>query len=143
MPAFGHEDVRGLDVPVDNTSAVSSIERIRNLNSQQQYLIDRHRLAANSMLQSHPLQKLHRYEWMLFMLANLIDRTDVGMIESRCGTSFTPEAFQRLGVTCEVFGQELQSDQAPKFHVLGLVDHTHATAPNFFEDSVVSDRLDD
>jgi hypothetical protein len=35
----------------------------------------------------------------------------VGMIESRRGTSFAPEAFQRLGVTGQVFGQELQSDQ--------------------------------
>src|ERR1700691_1158148 len=99
MPAFGHEDVGGLDVPVDNTSAVSSIERIRNLNSKPHYLVHLHRLAADLTLQGQPVQKLHDDEWLLSLLADLVNRTDIGMIESRRGTSFTPEAFQCLGVT--------------------------------------------
>src|SRR5580658_10588450 len=99
MPAFGHEDVGRLDVPVDNTRAVSGIERIRNLNSERHYLVHLHRLAANLTLEGQPVQKLHDDEWLLSLLADLVNGTDVGMIESRRGAGFTPKAFQRLGVT--------------------------------------------
>ena len=39
-----------------------------------------------------------------------------------------------------IIGQELQRDEAMQAGVLGLVDHTHPTAADFADDTVMRDR---
>jgi hypothetical protein len=41
----------------------------------------------------------------------------------------------------ELFRKELEGDKAMQLGVLGLVDHAHAAATEFFEDAIVGDRL--
>ena len=53
------------------------------------------------------------------------------------------KAFARLRVSCYVLRQEFQRDEAAKFGVFGLVDHTHPPAAEFFDDPVVRDGLAD
>jgi hypothetical protein len=40
------------------------------------------------------------------------------MIQGRGGAGFAAEAFKRLGVLGDVFGEELESDEAAEFEVL-------------------------
>ena len=75
--------------------------------------------------------------------ADLVDRADVGMVQRRRGPSFAAEAGQRLRVSGNVFGQELERDEAAKLGVFGLVDHTHPAAAELFDDAVVRDGLAD
>jgi hypothetical protein len=42
-----------------------------------------------------------------------------------------------------VVGKEFQSDKATEGSVLGLVDNTHASAPEFLDDAVMRDILSD
>jgi len=65
------------------------------------------------------------------------------MVESRRGTRLPAKAFQHLRVCCNVFRQELQSDKATEFDVLGLVDHTHPSTAQLLDDAVVRDGLTD
>jgi len=51
------------------------------------------------------------------------------------------ESQQRFGVAGEVGRQELQCDGALQPRILGLVDDTHASAAQRFDDSVVRERL--
>src|ERR1700730_10982233 len=95
------------------------------------------------MLQRHAVQKLHDEERMALLLPDLIDRADIGMVESRSSLSFSLEAGQGLGVTGEVIGQKLQGDKSVQGHVLGLVDHTHPAAAELLNDTVVRDGLAD
>jgi len=37
--------------------------------------------------------------------------------------------------------QEFEGDEAAEVHILGFIDHTHPTAPEFLDDAVVRDRL--
>ena len=43
----------------------------------------------------------------------------------------------------DVFGEELEGDEAAELDVFGLVDHAHAAAAEFFEDAIVRDGLAD
>ena len=71
-----------------------------------------HRTVADHVLQRHHVQKFHHDEGLAFTLADFVDGTDVGMIQGRRCTSFPAEAFERLGVTGNIFRQELQGDEA-------------------------------
>src|ERR1700730_8231990 len=80
---------------------------------------------------------------MAIVLADLVDRADVGVVQGRSRACFAPEPFERLRVLSDLFGQKLQCDKAAKVGVLSLVDNTHAAATKFLDDAVVGDRLAD
>jgi hypothetical protein len=85
-------------------------ERIRNLNRQFQRLVERKRLAGNTVLQCFAVEELHRNEVLAVLLADVMDGTDVGMIQCGRGLCFAAETFERSSVV-EHFGrQEFQSD---------------------------------
>ena len=66
-----------------------------------------------------------------------MNRTNVGMVQSRGGTSFALESFQRLAVFRQFLRKEFEGDQAAQSGVFGLVDDAHAPAAELFEDAVV------
>ena len=55
-------------------------------------------LAADRVLQGHAVEKLHGDEGAAVLLANVVDRADVGMVQRGSGLRFAPEALQRLRV---------------------------------------------
>src|ERR1700690_1466020 len=95
------------------------------------------------MLQSHAVQKLHGNERPAVLLANVINRADVGMIQRGCGLRFALKTGQGLRIAGNVFRQEFKCDKTMKPRVLGFVDHAHATAPEFLDNAVVRDGLAD
>jgi hypothetical protein len=52
---------------------------------------------------------------------------------------FNRPRVQRLWVFGNVLRKELHSNKAPEVRVLGLVDYTHPTATELFDDAVVRD----
>ena len=76
-------------------------------------------------------------------LADLINRADVGMIESGSGTCLTPEALQSSRITGHQLREKLQRDKAAKFRVFGFIDHTHPTAAQLLDDAVMGEGLAD
>src|SRR5208282_710590 len=53
------------------------------------------------------------------------------------------EALQGLRVAGHVVGQKLESDKTAQACVLGLVNHAHSAATQFFQDAVMRDGLAD
>ena len=100
-------------------------------------------LPGDAVLERLAIQKLHGDERLAVVLADLVDRADVRMVQRRRGTRFAPEAFQRLRVAGHFLGQELQGHEAAKVGVLGLVDHTHPAAAELLDDAVMRDGLAD
>ena len=98
MAAIRDEDVRGLDVPVNDPFDVRSIQAICNLDRQIQDLVRVQRLAQDALLQRLPLQQLHRDEVLAFVLVDVIDRADVGVIERRSRLGLALESFQGVAV---------------------------------------------
>ena len=112
MPALGDEDVRRLDVAMDDAFGVSGIQRIGNL--------DRQTRAAHPCPEGRPAMRCFsvvpsRNSMAMNdcspFFADVVNRADVGMVESGSGTSFTAETFQCLRVSGNVVRQELQRDE--------------------------------
>ncbi len=143
MIALGHKNVCRFNVAMNYAFGVRGVERIGNFDGQREQESNIERLRGDAVLERCPVQKLHRDERLRIVLANLVNRADVGMIQCRSGTRLTAEAFQSLGVAGDVLGQELQRHRAAEFGVLGLVHHSHAAATEFARDFVVGKGLPD
>ena len=74
------EDVRGLDVPVDDALRVCGVERIGDLDAQIEHRLDLHRLASDSVPERLALQQFHSDEGSPIGLVNLVDGADVRML---------------------------------------------------------------
>ena len=81
MTPFGDVDVGGLDVPVNDAFAVGRIKRVGDLDPRIQHLFEWKSFARDAMLQGLPFQKLHRNERFAVQLTNVVDRTDVGVVQ--------------------------------------------------------------
>ena len=77
------------------------------------------------------------------MLADLVNRADVGMIQSRGRPRFAAKTFEGLCVPGELVGQELLRDKTTQFGVFRLVYDTHAPAAELVDDVVMRDGLAD
>jgi len=80
MAAFHNENIRGLDVPMDDSLGMRGIERVSDLNRQAQQSMGFDRLAGDAMPQRHAFQKLHGDERLPVLLADIIDSTDIRMV---------------------------------------------------------------
>jgi hypothetical protein len=77
------------------------------------------------------------------LLANIVNRADVRVVEGGCSLGFALEAGERLWVTGNIVGQELESDEAMETQVFRLVHDAHATAAEFLDYAVMRDCLVD
>ena len=81
IPSLGDEDVARLNVSVDNALGVSRIQRIGNLNPQIEQLIGLHGAALNAVFQGLSFQKFHHDERLTFVVTDVMNDTDVGMVQ--------------------------------------------------------------
>ena len=137
------EDVRRLDVAMDDPRTVRRVEGVGDLDRQAPDSLERHRLPADLVLEGLPFQELHDEERAPVRLAEIVDRTNVRVVERRGRTRLTLEPLERFLTAGELLGQELERDNPPEALVLGLVDEAHAAAPELFEDPVVRERFAD
>src|SRR5581483_12272978 len=96
--ALGNKNICRLDVAMNDSFGVSGVERLRNLNRQGKKKIDIQWVIGDPMFESTSVQKLHRNEGLRFILADFVNRADVGMIQGRSGTRLAAEAFQGLRI---------------------------------------------
>src|SRR5215472_3802307 len=95
------------------------------------------------MLERLPFEILHDDEGLAFMLADLVNRADVRVVERRGGAAFALKAFECLRVRGNAVGQELEDDVPAELCVFSLVDYTHPSAAELFEDTVMQNGLAD
>jgi len=143
VTAFGYENVRGLNVAMNDALGVGGIEGVGGFESEGDDGFVIEGLAGDLMLQGQAIEKFHGDERLLAVLADFVDGADVGVVESGRGAGFAAEAFEGLRVAGEFFGKKFEGDEAAEFRVFGFVDDSHAAAAEFFEDAVVRDSLAD
>src|ERR1700747_1423941 len=95
------------------------------------------------MLQRHPVQKLHGDERLSNLLADVVDRADVRVIECGRGLRFALKTGECLRVTGNLLRQELKGDEAMQPSVLSLVNDAHTPTTELLDDAVVRDGLAD
>ena len=81
LPAPGDENVRRLDVAMDDSRAVRRVQGVRELNGQVQQLLQRQRLARNQILECYAVEMLHHDEHAPGVFADVVDGADAGMIQ--------------------------------------------------------------
>ena len=63
---------------------------------------------------------------MAALLPDVVDRDDVGVVQSTCDLRLGDEALDRLGILRQCLGQELDRHPTVEDGVFTLVDHAHA-----------------
>ena len=92
VSALGHKQVCGLDVAVDYAFCVCRVQRVGNLDGKGQNQLGFHRSPSDAVFQRQPVQKLHGDEGLSVLLADVVDRADVGVIQCRGRLGFALEA---------------------------------------------------
>ncbi len=77
------------------------------------------------------------------LVINLVNGADVRMVQCRRSFRFALKAGEGLRVFCNVIGEELKRHEAIEFHILSLIDNTHAATAELLDDAVVRDVLAD
>ena len=73
-------------------------------------------------------------EALALVLAEVVDRADVRMVQRRGGARFALEALDRAAASCvSRAGQELERDVPSEPQVLGAIDDAHPAAADLFE----------
>src|SRR5208337_2834050 len=141
--AFGNEDIRWLDVAVDNALGVGGIERVGDFNRQIHQRVVVHRAGTDGVLEGEALEELHGDEGLAFVLADLVDGADIRMVQGRGGLRLALETGQRLWVFGDFIGQEFQRHEAAQLQVFSLIHDPHAATAKPFNRAVVRDSLPD
>ncbi len=139
----GDENVRRLNIAMEDSLRVRRMECVSHFNGQVQQYIGIDGFPGYAVLQRHTVQKFHRDEGPIPALSDLVDGADVGMIEGGSRAGLTPEAFQSLRIRRHIVGQEFQGDKAAQVNILRLIDDAHTAAAELFNDAVVRYDLAD
>src|ERR1022692_861022 len=126
---------------MDDAARMSRVQPVGDLDGPVEQGFEQQGLVANAMLQRGALQEFHRQERMPVVLADLVEGTDVRMIDGCRGARFPLEAFDRYAVASHFLREKFQGYFPAEFQVLGAIDDAHATAAKFLDNPVVRDVL--
>jgi hypothetical protein len=112
MSALGDKYIGRLDVAVDDTSGVSCVERVGYVDGDGEKNFRFQRTPRNAMLQRQPIQKLHSDERLPVLLANVVNRADIRMVQCGGGLGFALKASECLRVFGNIVRKKFQGDEA-------------------------------
>src|SRR5262249_13171455 len=121
------EDVLGLDVTMHDAQRVAVLERLRGLDPEVDELADAERRLGEALAEIRPLDERHDEEERLFVLADVVDADDPGVIHLGDHARFAEEAITSLGSEA-VSGDQLEGYVALEERVAPQVDDAHSTA---------------
>jgi hypothetical protein len=107
LSSTGHEDIRGLDVTMNDALAVSSIESIRDLDAEIENRFGLQRLAFYELPEGLSLEQFHSNEGFALDLIDFVYGANIRMVQGRSSTRLTAKTLQCLRVVGEFFGKKL------------------------------------
>src|ERR1700690_3626023 len=146
MPARRDKYIRGLDVAMDNALLMSRLESVGDLDRKAKGSSQpRPQIFFGGRIdpcpESLPFKQLHHDERPAGVFVELVDRTNVGMIQSRSRARLALQALEGHSIEGDLAGQKVQGNGRAQPDVLGLIDHAHAAAAEHLEDAVMGDGL--
>jgi len=124
---------------MDNSFGMRGGKGVRDLRAKIGDLLRGQPLALQTVLESLPFEQLHHQEGAPFILANIVERANMRMIERGGGTRFPQKAFERRGVRAKTFRQKFERHAASQTRIFRLVYHSHASAAELLQNAVMSD----
>ena len=101
--------------------------------------VDRQRRRRRGPVQRGAVDQLHHDEAAAFVLADVVERADVGVVQRRGGARLALEALRGQRVGGRRLRQELHRDVAAEPEVLAPVHDTHAASAQPIDNAVVRD----
>src|SRR5215213_312499 len=135
-----HEDVRRLNVAVDDALLVCFAECFSNGRNELNRAVEREPF-VKKIAERLPFDVLHHDERLAGRgLAVVVDHRDVYVAQRGDSPCFTNEACAVVMVSCS---EKLDRDPPREVQVLGEINSAHAAFAKFFQDSIMGDCLAD
>ena len=127
-----HQNVVGLDVPVDDAPAVGVVQRPQHLGDKVQGLLPLQGSAAllHILLQGHAVNELHDDVVEPIALAHVIDTHNIDMGQHGNRLRLRLETAAELCVAGQLRLEDLDGHQPIESMAAGLIHHGHATHAN-------------
>ena len=122
----GEHDVAWLQVAVSDAAAMRPVQRVRNLRAVFQYLFYRQRPSLKALGERLPFDTFHYQEVDSVLMTNIMQHTNVGMIQARDRFCFAFEALPANRIRRELSGENLDGNIAVKARVACTVNFAHA-----------------
>ena len=116
--------------------AMRLVERVGNLDGVLQHLFQRQRTFQQPLRQRLAFEIFHHQEINAVLLADVVERADVRMIQAGDGLRFALEPLAQFGTICKMRRQNLDGDNSIEAGIAGFVDLAHATRTDSGEDFV-------
>ncbi len=138
---LGDHDIRGLYVAMYDTGPMGRGEALRGLPGDFDGYVERQGAPGHLAVQGLALQEGHSEERAAVLLANLVHRADVGVVQRSSGLRLAPESRGVVADAGQFPRQELQRDGALEPGVLRFVDDPHAPFAQRLQNAVVGNVL--
>ena len=123
------QDVRGLDVAVDEPRVVRGVQRVGDMGHERRRVLRRERPGGGDTLaQIVAVDEPHGDVRPSVALAVVVDRDDVGVLDRRRRTRLAQEALANARIAEQPGRDDLQRDGTVETQLRGLVDDAHAPA---------------
>ena len=132
----GEQDVRRLQVPVDDAQPMSRLDGPGKLLDQAGRLVRQQRRTVEALSEAPAADVLERQERQPVVFPDLMDLDDVRMAHSCDGVGFSQKACAALGVGVRARQKHLERHVAGRVRLPGAVDDARAAPPQFFEDLI-------
>ncbi len=137
LAAGGDENIRGLDVAVNDAASMGRIKRIGNLRAEIEQGIGGHGPAADAFTERLTFEDLHDQIGAPIVLAHVVNRANGRMIQRRGGTSLALEPLESRRIAREFHGKKFERDLTTQTRVFRAKDLSHAATAERIEDAVV------
>src|SRR5215472_8433491 len=125
--AGGQHNVPRLQVPVHNPCAMRLIQRIRDLCSVLQHLLQRQRPLLQPLRQRLSFHTLHHQVIHAILTTHIMQRANVRMIQSRNRLGFSLESLLSRGIRRHFLRQNLDRHIPTESRILRSIHLSHST----------------
>ena len=133
---FRQHHVAGLQIAMDDAGAMRRVERRRDLNRHGQRLRRRERARVEAPGQRVPVEQLHDEERRAVVLADVVQRADVGWVSCEIARASRSNRSRNCGSAASAAGRILTATVRSRRRVARLVDFAHAARAERRQDLV-------
>ncbi len=133
-----HYNVGAFQITMHDAVLMRMSDRTRDLHAVTDYRLDRKPVGGNHGGEGPTLHILHRDEGPAVSLSNLVDRADVGMVETRESPCFAEKPVAGRLIVQRVCMEQLQGHFTFEHRIMRAVDDTHPAGPEGVKDAVAT-----
>ena len=126
---------------MDYRLRVRRVKCIGNLDAYVENFANAQRAILKELAQGLALQKFHDKEGPAFLFADIVDHTNIGVIEGAGRAGFAAKSFQRFPALMEIIRQEFHRNTAPQASVGSAPNDSHPSAAQGLIEPVMAEQI--